>query len=688
MITQDSISSKAEISSGITTSNFTIKSSPAAFRILASGLYANKVRSIIRELSCNARDSHVASGNTDPWEIHLPTAYEPYFSVKDHGVGLSHDEVISVYTTFFESTKTDSDDYVGCLGLGSKSPFSYTDNFTITAIKDGALNVYSAFIDDTGLPAVAHLGSDTTDQRNGVEVRFAVKTNDFNLFTSEAQHALQWFDQMPTGNITVRVPRVDRTELIDGVVVEVNQQGGSVAIMGGVAYPIDAQHPKLKPYEYLLGNHKLVLRFDIGELEVQPSREGLSYINMTVDAICDRLLVIERAITKHCETQLASATTIFEKILVRNKLTNSNLTYQVAKRVYHQQLEEIGLIDQYPTVEFDRVSLSHDKYDMALVRKYASPRYQTGVVPKKVDLTSELSISLSDLALGHTAIVYNDAGVTQKDLIEHIKRMKSTTYVFNKPVGDSKFNIDGLIIDLCGYAVKRTSEMGIERTQRNKTVKHSGIYRLMPTSSRDAKLTWQKSEVSDLTGLVYVNLTNRQLDGSDTKFRAYEYQLNETLGRKLIGIATTSTVDKSTAIPLDQYLEDWVRANINDQSIAALAGRTVPRGHSVPYGWDSLRELLLPVSDKIDDPVLKAMCLAIKAEHGPMWDKMSHLLQSKLTSDQKTIHDQMVNSIYSCFNKYQFVDFSLSSKATPESKLKFVTVLNFVYNLSTQENSK
>jgi hypothetical protein len=51
---------------------FTIRSSPKAFSILSSGLYKNKIRAIIRELSCNAVDSHRAAGNREqPFEIHV-----------------------------------------------------------------------------------------------------------------------------------------------------------------------------------------------------------------------------------------------------------------------------------------------------------------------------------------------------------------------------------------------------------------------------------------------------------------------------------------------------------------------------------------------------------------------------------------------------------------------------------------
>jgi HSP90 family molecular chaperone len=85
-----------------TTGEFRIKNSQKAFAILSSGLYSNKIRAIIRELSCNAVDSHVAAGKADiPFEVHLPTIFEPWFAVKDFGIGLTGDQVTSIYTTYF-----------------------------------------------------------------------------------------------------------------------------------------------------------------------------------------------------------------------------------------------------------------------------------------------------------------------------------------------------------------------------------------------------------------------------------------------------------------------------------------------------------------------------------------------------------------------------------------------------------
>src|SRR5574343_126832 len=127
------------------TSGFKINATAKAFAILSSGLYANKIRAIVRELSCNAYDSHKAANKEHvPFKVVLPSPLDSTFSVQDFGLGLSEEQVFNLYTTYFESTKTQSNDYIGALGLGSKSPFSYTSSFLVTSIFEGVKSTYLA----------------------------------------------------------------------------------------------------------------------------------------------------------------------------------------------------------------------------------------------------------------------------------------------------------------------------------------------------------------------------------------------------------------------------------------------------------------------------------------------------------------------------------------------------------------
>jgi len=102
MIVEDIAENQVTIGGNLQVGTFSIKESAKAFSILSSSLYSKKIKAIIRELSCNARDSRIAAGLPQDFYVHLPTRMEPEFWVKDEGLGLSNSEVMNLYTTYFE----------------------------------------------------------------------------------------------------------------------------------------------------------------------------------------------------------------------------------------------------------------------------------------------------------------------------------------------------------------------------------------------------------------------------------------------------------------------------------------------------------------------------------------------------------------------------------------------------------
>ena len=325
---------------------FRIRNSAKAFNILSSGLYANKIRAIIRELSCNAVDSHTAAGKQDtPFDIHLPNSLEPFFSIRDYGTGLSHDQVTSIYTTYFESTKTDSNAFIGALGLGSKSPFSYTDNFTVTAVKDGRKGIYTAFINEQGVPSIALMMEEETTDPSGVEVRFAVEERyDFDKFRQEARYVYEYFNLRPvvsgSADFKFKDPEYKEESIIPGVHYS-NDNHRSYAIMGNIKYPIDIPNSDkaLDGLQGLLGCG-LVMEFNIGELDFQASREGLSYIPQTIDAIKTKLKALNVQLSIHIAQEANKIDNLWERATYLAKRHDDQLFNQaVVKYVNDTKFE-------------------------------------------------------------------------------------------------------------------------------------------------------------------------------------------------------------------------------------------------------------------------------------------------------------------------------------------------------------
>ena len=94
---------------------------------LLTDLYSDPEAAIIREVSTNALDSHIAARQTKPVLVSTPTALSPIFRVQDFGLGLDADDFRNIYSLYGRSTKTDTNEQVGSLGLGCKSPLTYTN---------------------------------------------------------------------------------------------------------------------------------------------------------------------------------------------------------------------------------------------------------------------------------------------------------------------------------------------------------------------------------------------------------------------------------------------------------------------------------------------------------------------------------------------------------------------------------
>lgn len=324
-----------------TVGEFRIRNSAKAFSILSSGLYSNKIKAIIRELSCNAVDSHVAAGKTEvPFEVHLPSMLEPWFSVQDFGLGLDGDQVTNIYTTYFESTKTDSNDYIGALGLGSKSPFSYTENFTVTAIKDGIKRIYSAFINDMGVPSIAEMNTEPTEAGNGVEVKFSVvNRQDYDSFKYESSNVFKWFKNKPKvigTRFEHTTPKYIETDIVPGVhTMELgyNYNYTSIALMGNICYPLNISEPeKHFPDTAQLLSCGLVLEFNIGELDFAASREVLSYVPITIASIKRKLDLLNANLAKHLALKADALTSEWERAFYLNEQANSKLYGSAVKK--------------------------------------------------------------------------------------------------------------------------------------------------------------------------------------------------------------------------------------------------------------------------------------------------------------------------------------------------------------------
>jgi len=280
--------------------------------ILRSTLYTDKVLAVLREYSSNAWDSHRLSGKADvPIKVVLPTEMEPELVIRDFGDGMSEEQMYEVFTKYGESTKRESNEAVGMLGIGSKSGFAYSDSFMVTSWNGGAKKVYTAVLDATNVGDLRKLHEEPCGDETGVEIRIPVRINDIYKFERTAQRLFATFVPPPDINThlerDVPIFRCEEGSLGNG-------RGSWTAVMGCVPYKMDIGqivgfHPgeedgdesEQAPTRGLLDDEDTeaairrlhgTLFFDIGAVDISASREELEYSDRTKAALVRSLAVV------------------------------------------------------------------------------------------------------------------------------------------------------------------------------------------------------------------------------------------------------------------------------------------------------------------------------------------------------------------------------------------------------------
>lgn len=312
------------------TTTFNIEMGAKAFQVLSSGLYENKIGSLVREIACNAVDSHIQAGTPErPIVIHVPDSLEPYFSVQDFGVGLSPQQIKEVYTVLFKSTKDQTNDMTGAFGLGSKTPFSYDDRFNITSVYNGTRTEYTAYLDEDGVPRCDKLVEVDCADGNGVTVTVNAKEDDFYRFRNEITSQLKFFPVKPK---LINADGLEFDELSEPAMsfdgLDMLNHESMYIIQGGVGYPADYYQlrdlvgEKYQESLSFLERSGCRMYFNIGEIDVTASREGVEYNDHTIASIKKKLESFRKNAKKHMKKIIKEAKNDWE---LASKLNDNSI---------------------------------------------------------------------------------------------------------------------------------------------------------------------------------------------------------------------------------------------------------------------------------------------------------------------------------------------------------------------------
>ena len=318
----DTESQDVNVHGDFETSEFAIGDIAFIVDMFADKVYSHKERAVIRELSCNAHDSHILAGTTDvPFNVHLPTQLEPNFTIRDYGTGLTDSEIRNIFAGIGISTKRDSNEVIGCFGIGSLSPYSLTDSFTVKSYKDGICRTYTCYRDKERKPVVALLTELATDEDNGLEVSLTVEDRVWE-FQREATKVFKfWEGTLPNINddsVVEQCKEQREKYVFEGDDFGLTPSWGSmVAIMGNISYAIPDELDQFNTNGYL--------KFNLGELNFDTARENLTMDDKTKAAIEAKFEIVKDKLATEASQQIEDEPSLFKQATLANNLQGGNL---------------------------------------------------------------------------------------------------------------------------------------------------------------------------------------------------------------------------------------------------------------------------------------------------------------------------------------------------------------------------
>lgn len=293
-------------------------------------LYTDTLGAVIREYSTNAADAHAEAKNPAPIEVTLPTALVPTLTIRDYGIGMSRDTVEQCYGSYGFSTKRNTNDQTGMLGLGTKSALTYTTQFTVTSVKDGKRVVVVVSRDENGVGFLQTVSHTETADPNGTTIMIPIPGSDVGRACEKARDFFKYWkpgsvlvnDEAPTNFLDV-ARDAGRTviEIDDDIfVLSGYAPKGSTIVMGGVGYNV-SNHSVL-PNNVNGSNWSIVAFVPMGSVTFSPAREEVSDSETTSETLRTIKSYVTESYTRKIREQVEGCTSIGEAAVMINDTQN------------------------------------------------------------------------------------------------------------------------------------------------------------------------------------------------------------------------------------------------------------------------------------------------------------------------------------------------------------------------------
>lgn len=264
---------------------FSIENNYFIFDLLRNKMYEDPVLAICREICCNARDANRDNNKSNvPIKVKLPTTNSLYFEVSDSGKGISPELIDTVFIKYAASTKRNDNNQTGGFGLGAKTPFAYSDSFTVITVSNNIKYQYLCYIDETKVGKMSLISSNETNEESGTTIVIPVQQKDISLFINKFSKSVEFWDVLPKANIALTFNNFKSLKFGTWYFGKQLSYGDNLinVIIDGICYPVsDKKITNL----FTKSNYVVYLSFNNGELSLTPNRENLHYDEKTINSL-------------------------------------------------------------------------------------------------------------------------------------------------------------------------------------------------------------------------------------------------------------------------------------------------------------------------------------------------------------------------------------------------------------------
>jgi hypothetical protein len=439
--------------------------------------------------------------------------------------------------------------------------------------------VYVNAKDEKGIPNLQLFHSEPTDEPNGLEISFTCKPGDFYSFQQKAQQVYKWFpERFKVEGGAGRFVWEDRQYCMEGKGWKIRDDSShSCAIMGYVEYPIEQKHFSSDksgsdrandwykhydktPFVQLL-NLGLELHFDIGEVEMDISREGLQYTDATVDAIKKRLQAVCDEITAQMQAEFKSCKTLWEARLLLHQLE-------------HGKLKGVRHLMGMAKLEFDGKPITHN-INLKDLNKCEVIMFDMGYgrsKPKRHDYVSDLQANdsyafyVADMDRG------NYVAIERVMMTSDPNDPPPKKVYLIKPQGDTFSDRQAAakeFADTCGMDISYLRYCStVPKPPKGKRSKQVNVFKFLSDSTRTARYgkqwqkdLWEQTSVDFNDGGLYVEINAwmaRRHDGSGYKTVEARDMKEIIDALKALGITIPEVCGIKTAVAKKYHKsKDW-----------------------------------------------------------------------------------------------------------------------------------